>query len=68
MEGEQSCFFCSAPAKEVCTYCDSQVYYCSTAHFKIHRPEKICFPFYVKSDPKVGRFMVATQNIKASGT
>ena len=32
-------------------------------HFIIHRPEDYCFPFLVKCDPKVGRYIVASRDI-----
>ncbi len=66
MAGIKTCFFCDLKAAEVCKSCNL-VAYCSTEHFVIHRPEDICFPFCVKSDPVVGRYLVASRNIKAAG-
>ena len=63
---DESCFFCQNKAQNVCKYCKS-VSYCSQDHWKIHRPETICFPFKVGFAPHVGRYMIATQDIKASG-
>jgi hypothetical protein len=65
-EKSEKCFFCQSEAQNVCSYCKS-VSYCTQEHWKIHRPETLCFPFKVKFAPHVGRFMIATRNIKASG-
>ena len=62
----EKCFFCDNVAQNVCSNCQL-VSYCCQDHLKIHRPEKICFPFTVQSSPSVGRYMVATRDIKASG-
>lgn len=68
MEGNQSCFFCHEKnGLEICKHCES-VAYCSEKHRLIHRPETICFPFAVGHAPHVGRYMIATRDIKASGT
>ena len=63
----EKCFFCENSAQNVCPNCQL-VAYCSPEHLKIHRPEKICFPFFVQATPNVGRYMIATRDIKASGT
>ena len=65
-KSDNQCFFCQAQAKNVCSFCNC-VKYCSKACWKIHRPETMCFPFKVKYVPHVGRYMVATRDIKASG-
>ena len=65
-KSDDQCFFCQAQAKNVCSFCNC-VKYCSKACWKIHRPETMCFPFKVKYVPHVGRYMVATRDIKASG-
>ena len=62
----ERCFFCDIQAQNVCSNCQL-VAYCSPEHLKVHRPEKICFPFVVQTSPNVGRYMVATRDIKASG-
>lgn len=68
MEGNQTCFFCHEKnGLEICKHCES-VAYCSEQHRLIHRPETICFPFAVGQAPHVGRYMIATRDIKASGT
>ena len=33
-------------------------------HFLIHRPDNLCYPFIVKNGPGVGRFLVASRDIK----
>ena len=41
--------------------------YCTEEHLKLHRPEKLCFPFKVERKDGVGRFLVATRDIQPMG-
>lgn len=61
------CFFCQSKAEQVCEHCHA-VAFCGQDHALIHRPETFCFPFDVEHSPNVGRYMIATRDIKASGT
>lgn len=59
------CFVCSEVSKSRCSGC-SQVFYCSTDHqkkdWKTHKLQ--CSPMRVSFNDKVGRYYVATRNIK----
>lgn len=63
---ENVCFLCAEPATEKCPACDL-AFFCSENHAKLHRPENLCFPFKIKYDPLVGRYMVATRDIEPLG-
>ena len=41
--------------------------YCTEEHLKLHRPEKLCFPFKVEQKDGVGRYLVATRDIQPMG-
>ena len=41
--------------------------YCTEEHLKLHRPEKLCFPFKVERKEGVGRYLVATRDIQPMG-
>lgn len=60
---EPNCFFCGAACTQYCYHC-RRVSYCSQDHYQIHRPENYCYPFIVKTSPDVGRYCVATRDIK----
>lgn len=60
---EGDCFFCGAKASVKCRHCQ-KVYYCSQEHLDVHRPENYCHPFKVLKDPVVGRYTVASRDIK----
>ncbi|CAB4062227.1 unnamed protein product [Lepeophtheirus salmonis] len=64
---DQLCFLCGTPSKNKCSYCDL-VYYCGDPHFKLHRPEELCFPFKISQRKNVGQVMVATRDIEPLGT
>jgi len=60
-----NCFFCGKIAHFLCSHCQ-KIYYCSKEHYVIHRPDDYCYPFIVKTDPDpvVGRYVVASRDIK----
>ena len=55
------CFYCSVNSA---TRCQCGQYYCSEDHLKIHRPGQYCLPFKVTYSPQVGRYLVASRDIK----
>ena len=55
------CFYCSANSA---TRCQCGQYYCGEDHLKIHRPGQYCLPFKVAYSPDVGRYLVASRDIK----
>ena len=65
---ELSCYFC--PVTEgvaPCEHCEGVVAVCSDLrHQKIHRPDGLgaCLPIKVDQNDNVGRFLVATRDIK----
>jgi len=63
-DGEQlgNCFFCGQLTTLCCNFCQN-IFYCSKDCYVIHRPKDYCFPFIVKCDPKVGRYLVASRDI-----
>ena len=65
--GKGICCFCCEPADKICPYC-KLIYFCCDQHHSIHRPEDFCFPFRVETDAVVGRYVVATRDIKATGS
>ena len=65
--GNGKCCFCCQPSDQVCPHC-GLVYFCCEDHLFIHRPEDFCFPFRVEANEAVGRFIVATRDIKPTGT
>ncbi|CAK1587316.1 unnamed protein product [Parnassius mnemosyne] len=65
--GEQTkCVICSSPAVQKCSGCQN-VHYCSREHqkqdWKLHKYR--CIPAKVKQDPKLGRYLEATRDIKS---
>ncbi|XP_059608080.1 SET domain-containing protein SmydA-8-like [Phlebotomus argentipes] len=63
MEG--SCGLCGAPCEKKCANCRG-VFYCSVKHQREHwrSHKKSCPAFSVCRDDKVGRFLVASRNLK----
>ncbi|XP_068617910.1 SET domain-containing protein SmydA-8 [Battus philenor] len=66
MVEQKDCAVCSAPAVQKCSGCQN-VHYCCREHqkqdWKIHKFH--CMPAKVKQDPKFGRYLEATRDIKA---
>ena len=60
------CFLCADPADNRCSHCNL-AYFCSDEHAALLRPKKLCFPFKIQFDPRVGRYMVATRDIEPLG-
>ncbi|KAM3956983.1 SET and MYND domain containing, arthropod-specific, member 1 isoform 1-T2 [Aphomia sociella] len=60
------CMVCLAPAETKCSGCQ-QVHYCTREHQKQHWKEhkRHCVPAKLKEDPKFGRYLEATRDIKA---
>lgn len=60
-----NCFVCDKVSKSRCSQC-LDVFYCSVDHqrkdWKAHKPK--CSPMRVCQSDKMGRFYVATRNIK----
>jgi hypothetical protein len=63
---DSKCFFCCQSADKTCPHC-KLVNYCCDQHLEIHRPENFCFPFRVEFQESVGRFVVASRDIKPTG-
>lgn len=55
------CFYCQA---DTTSQCQCGQYYCGEEHLKIHRPGQYCLPFKVAYSPQVGRYLVASRDIK----
>jgi hypothetical protein len=59
------CRVCEKASKSRCSGC-VQVFYCTVEHqrqdWKVHKPQ--CSPMKVCHNDKIGRFYVATRNIK----
>lgn len=59
------CAVCQIPAKQFCSAC-KEVKYCGAehqkAHWKQHKNE--CRPFRIAKDDILGRYLIATRNIK----
>lgn len=66
MVEQGACIVCLSPAIQKCSGCQL-VHYCSKDHQKEHWKEHKhqCSPARVKSDPKFGRYLEATREIKA---
>ncbi|XP_072945034.1 SET domain-containing protein SmydA-8 isoform X2 [Epargyreus clarus] len=66
MVQEGECAVCSSPAIQKCSGCQS-VHYCSRDHQKVHwkKHKYQCTPAKVKVDPKCGRYLESTRDIKA---
>ena len=64
-----SCALCSSQCTQSCGIC-KKVNYCSKEHqksdWKVHKPN--CFPAIVKTNEELGRYLVATKNIKQGET
>lgn len=60
-----NCSVCNKISKSKCSSC-AQAYYCSVEHqkndWKSHKPK--CCPMKVCQNDKIGRYYVATRNIK----
>ncbi|XP_055836503.1 SET domain-containing protein SmydA-8 [Episyrphus balteatus] len=65
-EESGNCAVCKIPAKQFCSACKS-VSYCGAehqkAHWKTHKSE--CRPFKIAKSDELGRFLIATRDIKA---
>ncbi|KAJ0174416.1 hypothetical protein K1T71_009524 [Dendrolimus kikuchii] len=66
MVEEGSCIVCLSPAIQKCSGCQL-VHYCSKDHQKEHwkQHKHQCSPARVKEDPKFGRYLEATREMKA---
>ncbi|XP_066994527.2 SET domain-containing protein SmydA-8 [Anabrus simplex] len=62
---DNKCAICSAPAQHKCSAC-KLVSYCSKEHQKKDwkKHKEICRPFEVLSSPEIGRYLVATRDLK----
>ena len=74
-----SCFFCGQVTSHRCGHCSNIFTCSKVAHLQhlapctspapaqehhlIHRPDTYCYPFIVKVDPVVGRYVVAARDI-----
>lgn len=60
-----NCFYCGQEdCSEKCNDCHN-VYYCCQEHLAFHRSQDSkCFPFRVEKNQELGRYMVATADIK----
>lgn len=60
------CPICGVTASLTCTRC-KMVRYCNGEHQKQHwsQHKRCCKPFQEKKDPQLGRYLSATQDIKA---
>ena len=64
----ERCFFCLAPAVEICAQCGLVGFCGEPDHKKIHKPDDMCFPFHVESRLDIGNVMVASRDIQPAGT
>jgi len=61
--GDKSeCSLCQAPTSLSCPACGVT---CCSLHLTAHRPADVCLPFTVRVGEGVGRYVVATRDIKA---
>lgn len=60
------CAVCHVPAKQFCSACKI-VKYCGAEHQRQHwkQHKKECRPFRIDNDPILGRYLLATKDIKA---
>lgn len=65
MSLESNCAVCGVSAKLFCSACKS-VKYCGADHQRQHwKKHKIdCRPFKIEQDPELGRYILATREIK----
>uniref|UniRef100_A0A1B0B1W6 MYND-type domain-containing protein n=1 Tax=Glossina palpalis gambiensis TaxID=67801 RepID=A0A1B0B1W6_9MUSC len=66
---EPVCAVCLVPAKNFCSAC-KLVKYCGTEHQRQHwkQHKKECRPFRTAKDDILGRYLMATRDIRADGT
>ncbi|CAH0680309.1 unnamed protein product [Chilo suppressalis] len=65
MSPKGACAICLSPAEQKCSGCQA-VHYCTKEHQKQHwkQHKHQCSPARVKEDPKVGRYLEATRDIR----
>jgi hypothetical protein len=56
------CFLCSAECEDTCEECD--LFSCSPSHLKVHKQTGKCSPWLVKTQPGIGRVVVAARDIQ----
>jgi len=61
MENRGGCFYCGVDCED---QCECGEWTCGMEHQLIHRPGKYCLPFKVCHSPEVGRYLVASRDIK----
>ena len=61
MASTGQCFFCSV---ETGLQCQCGAWYCADQHLRVHRPGQYCLPFRVAFSDTVGRYLVASRDIK----
>merc|ERR1719180_546736 len=59
---KSECSLCQAPTSLSCPACGVT---CCSLHLTAHRPADVCLPFPVRVGEGVGRYVVATRDIKA---
>jgi len=59
---KSECSLCQAPTSLSCSACRVA---CCSLHLTAHRPADVCLPFTVRVGEGVGRYVVATRDIKA---
>ncbi|XP_049947959.1 SET domain-containing protein SmydA-8-like [Schistocerca serialis cubense] len=65
-EERSACAVCGVPAQEACALCE-QTSYCGPQHQRQHWPlhRAACSPLRVATSPQLGRYLVATRDLKA---
>ncbi|XP_049799871.1 SET domain-containing protein SmydA-8-like [Schistocerca nitens] len=65
-EERSACAVCGGPAQEACALCE-QTSYCGPQHQRQHWPlhRAGCSPLRVATSPQLGRYLVATRDLKA---
>lgn len=63
---DEGCAVCQVPAKQFCSAC-KVVKYCGAEHQRQHwkQHKKECRPFRIDNDATLGRYLLATKDIKA---
>ncbi len=61
----ENCFYCGEQCSEKCNDCHN-VSFCCQEHFTFHksRENQACLPFKVEKNQELGRYMIATRDIK----
>ena len=57
-----TCFLCSHPSSSVCPVCGG-VYFCGSAHGRLHTDGVSCYPYTLGSRDGVGRMLVAARDL-----